>query len=1749
MSGGNLTRIQNNQITDSTIQGQAKIAAGSITGNLLASSVTFNSNITILGNLTVSNSYTQLNSINTYINDPIVVFNNGYSGSLTNYDIGILVNRNLATLGAYGSVNTFLGWSESASAFVALATTETGTSVSSINNSGYANIVAGNASLVTSTVTNGLIAGSVTSPLATLTTLNSTSGNVITLVATNFSTANAVITGGSISNDVITSSTGAFTTLQGTNFSTGNAVISGGYISALANAHITDSTLTTLVATNFSTANAVIAGGSVNNTPIGPSTASTGAFTTLTASGVATMNANLVAASGTSSSGTNNGALVVVGGTGISGALNTGGIATFSSATPTTGSGTGALQVTNGGAYIAGNLWVGGNINFTPNSVSSISGNSATFYGNAAGFGALYAGISSGYTVQPQTVLQVSSNFNGYAQVNSQNINGGSNASTDFVATADTGNTSQGYIDMGINSSGFVGGAGNELNYPLDGYLYVDGTTSTNGNLLISTSQQADVVFAVNGQGSANEVGRFQYNGGSPRLLLKTTTAATSTTTGALTVAGGAGIAGAVYAGSIQATPIGSTTASTGAFTTLSSTTQATLATAVATNFSTGNAQVTGGTLSGMTAGNFTTLQGTNFSSGNAQITGGSLSGITALNVTTETATNFASGNAVITGGSVNSTPIGASTASTGAFTTLTASSTTILNSNVVAAATTASTNTTTGALVVTGGAGIGGDLNVGGNLKVSGTLTYINTTTELVGGIEIVAGNLVANSGTASSSTTTGALVVTGGAGISGAMNLGGTLVAGAISNTPISGSTGAFTTEVATNFSTGNAVISGGYISALANATVTTAVVTNFSTGNAQIANGSGAFTSLQGTTTQATNFSTGNAQITGGAISNTPISGSTGAFTTEVATNFSTGNAVISGGYISALANATVTTAVVTNFSSGNAVITGGSITGDTSGSFTTLQATNFSTGNTYTTGGRIDGTTVGAFTPSTGAFTTLSAGLATALTSTLTVGGVSTMNGNLVAASGTGSVSTTTGALVVTGGMGVTGNINIGNTSALHSITGNLLVGVGTAAASALTTLEVNQNVDAPQNSTSVLHISAKSGVPGKLTLDSFASGNVSIGSVFIARTSAGTSTTPTAAQSGQIVGAFIARGYGATGYAIAPNPSVGAGMSLTAYDNFTDSVQGTTLALNYIPSGNLLAKPGLTIQSAGGNVGITSTTVSTDANSGALTVAGGVGITGNINTNGNVNILGVTKHLGNVVIASGTNSTSTTTGGLVLAGPAGAGIGGNLNVGGNAYVTGVTYLGATSSAIGLTSPILVGTNNVNNTTQIVIQNTSNGNSASTDFVATANDGTDTTHYIDMGINGSGFNGPLNGWTISGANDGYMYVDSGNLTVGTDTIGTTVSIHTGGTFANNIVATFNANNVQPTSSTTGTMVVTGGVGISGNLNIGNAAAFNSTKTAGQDFVVSGVNDTTLIWARPNSSYDQVIIGNSATASTIVRGAKLQINSTDSFLMPVGTNAQRPGNSGGTDTTGMLRYNTTVGGMEVYTGSAWQAFSTSFTVIADAQFTGTGSQTIFTLPTAQTTASCVVSINGVLQIPTLAYSVSGTTLTFTEAPQSTDIIDIRMLTTTATVTSIASTNGYMSFATDNYGANVYVGTGSSTLAVSYNPQGAAVSYTPNVSVASANTVTTIDTIDNTQYRSAKYVIQVTHGASYQIQEMLVVSDGTTATSVTYGTLQTNGNLGVVQATQSGTNTLIQFIAANATNNVRVKKDYLAV
>lgn len=91
-------------------------------------------------------------------------------------------------------------------------------------------------------------------------------------------------------------------------------------------------------------------------------------------------------------------------------------------------------------------------------------------------------------------------------------------------------------------------------------------------------------------------------------------------------------------------------------------------------------------------------------------------------------------------------------------------------------------------------------------------------------------------------------------------------------------------------------------------------------------------------------------------------------------------------------------------------------------------------------------------------------------------------------------------------------------------------------------------------------------------------------------------------------------------------------------------------------------------------------------------------------------------------------------------------------------------------------------------NANSYLQVNIQNTSSGNAASTDYIATANNGSDSSYFIDLGINGSGYN--QSAFSIGGANSGYVYTSDGSLTLGTASTtntGAALIFHTGGTTA--------------------------------------------------------------------------------------------------------------------------------------------------------------------------------------------------------------------------------------------------------------------------------------------------------------------------------------------------------------------------
>ena len=56
----------------------------------------------------------------------------------------------------------------------------------------------------------------------------------------------------------------------------------------------------------------------------------------------------------------------------------------------------------------------------------------------------------------------------------------------------------------------------------------------------------------------------------------------------------------------------------------------------------------------------------------------------------------------------------------------------------------------------------------------------------------------------------------------------------------------------------------------------------------------------------------------------------------------------------------------------------------------------------------------------------------------------------------------------------------------------------------------------------------------------------------------------------------------------------------------------------------------------------------------------------------------------------------------------------------------------------------------------------------------------------------------------------------------------------------------------------------------------------------------------------------------------------------------------------------------------------------------------------------------AGVLVMLNGVVQEPTKCICITGSTLTFTEAPVAGDLIEVRKFTTTTTVVAISDTDG---------------------------------------------------------------------------------------------------------------------------------------
>lgn len=208
-----------------------------------------------------------------------------------------------------------------------------------------------------------------------------------------------------------------------------------------------------------------------------------------------------------------------------------------------------------------------------------------------------------------------------------------------------------------------------------------------------------------------------------------------------------------------------------------------------------------------------------------------------------------------------------------------------------------------------------------------------------------------------------------------------------------------------------------------------------------------------------------------------------------------------------------------------------------------------------------------------------------------------------------------------------------------------------------------------------------------------------------------------------------------------------------------------------------------------------------------------------------------------------------------------------------------------------------------------------------------------------------------------------------------------------------------------NITISSSGTGSVFVSNTVTVSGNV-VANYFVGNFAGNVTGNITAAGANtqvlfnDAGAVTATSGFTFDK-------TTSLVSIGGNLIISGNGSILLPRGTDSQRPSSA----TTGMFRFSNTSSKVEWYTGSTWQAPITDFTLTTANAQAGDGSKTVFTLPVANaSTAGTIVSINGIVQIPISAYTITGANVTFSEAPDKTDIVDFRVLTTTSSISTIS-------------------------------------------------------------------------------------------------------------------------------------------
>lgn len=413
--------------------------------------------------------------------------------------------------------------------------------------------------------------------------------------------------------------------------------------------------------------------------------------------------------------------------------------------------------------------------------------------------------------------------------------------------------------------------------------------------------------------------------------------------------------------------------------------------------------------------------------------------------------------------------------------------------------------------------------------------------------------------------------------------------------------------------------------------------------------------------------------------------------------------------------------------------------------------------------------------------------------------------------------------------------------------------------------------------------------------------------------------------------------------------------------------------------------------------------------------GGANVSGDLTSVGNITGTGSINLIATSANLN--LSATGANNITFNTNALErfrLDSSGNIGLGTTVS----SYRLTVTSNSSTPTA-SLTGCMIDVTNNINSYGQVNIRNTNNGSTASADLIVTADNGTDTTNFVDFGINNSGFS--VGSWTINGANDGYLYASDGNLSIGTAS-NKYLSFFTGGTLASNERLRIDTNGnigvggTSPSAwnSVWPTIQIQGG-------SISGSTTFSEFVGVGANFVVTGtgyplgVPDVKFIKSGYASAYRQ-IFGSHAWYTSPFGGAGTTVSFNQALTLDVNGNlgigtgnnpSQKLHVVGNSYVTGARYDSNNTGGTSgqvlssTGTGTSWTTVSLSNatltfgTYLTGTSYNGSSPVTIGIAATSLNTANNIVvrDASGNFTAGTITANLTGTATTATTATNATN------------------------------------------------------------------------------------------------------------------------------------------------------------